>query len=100
MILEWYLFLRLSLEIIRKILGFMEKPSYVKDVCAFFYLNDKKVIQSVYQLKYIENEIFNSTSYKTKQNKTKKRERSKDIIQLQNHHFWNSWKIVTSYNGY
>ena len=72
----------------------MEKPSYVKDVCAFFCLNEEEVIQPVCLLKYIENEIFNSISYKTKQNKQKKtkkeRERSKDIIQLQNHHFWNS----------
>ena len=72
----------------------MEKPSYVKDVCAFFCLNEEEVIQPVCLLKYIENEIFISISYKTKQNKQKKtkkeRERSKDIIQLQNHHFWNS----------
>ena len=94
MILEWYPILRLSLGIIRKILNFVEKPSYVKDVCAFFCLNEEEVIQPVCLLKYIENEIFISISYKTKQNKQKKtkkeRERSKDIIQLQNHHFWNS----------
>ena len=45
----------------------------------YFYLNEEKLNQQVCLIKYVENEISNSTSHK------KERERSKNIIQLQKH---------------
>ena len=41
---------------------------------------------------YIEDKIFNSILYKKKQKK-----RNKYIIQIDNYHFWNSWKLFTSH---
>ena len=53
---------------------------YAKDVCLFifciFCLNEKKFNQQVCLIKYVENEISNSASYKIKD----RRERSKNII--------------------
>ena len=52
-----------------------------KDACFFifciFYLNEKEFNQPVCLIKQVENEISNSPSHK------KKKERSKNIIQLQ-----------------
>ena len=45
---------------------------------------------------YIENEIFNITLHKTKNQK----KWSKNIVQLHNYHFLKSWKIITSYTSY
>ena len=85
MILEWHLFLRLSLGFVWKMLSFVEKhlSFYLKDVCSisvFFYLNEKELNQQVGLIKYVENEISKSTLHK--KNKT---ERNKNIIQLQQH---------------
>ena len=53
---------------------------YPKDVCSFsVFFIEKELNQQVYLLKYVENEISNSTSHK------KKTERNKKIIQLQKH---------------
>ena len=78
-----HLFLRLSLGFVWKILSFVGKHlSFPKDVCSvsvFFCLNEKELSQQVCLIKYVVNEISNSTSHK------KERERSKNIIQLQKH---------------
>ena len=69
MILEWHLFLRLSLGFVWKMLSFVEKhlSFYPKDVFfCIFYLNEKKLNQQVRLIKYVENEISNSTSHKKK----------------------------------
>ena len=69
MILEWHLFLKLSLGFIWKMLSFVGKhlSCYAKDVCLFifciFCLNEKKFNQQVCLIKYVENEICNSTSH-------------------------------------
>ena len=84
MILEQQLFLRLSLGFVRKMLSFEGKhlSFYPKDICSFslFSLNEEELNQHVCLIKCVEHEISNSTSHK------KKRERSKNIIQLQKHH--------------
>ena len=100
MILEWHLFLRLSLGFVWKMLIFARKHQsfYPKDVsvCSFsvfFYLNEKALNQQVCLIKYAENEISNSTSHK----KEREREEQKHIqlhIQLQKH-----WKIVIIYTS-
>ena len=46
----------------------------------YFYLNEKELNQQVCLIKYVENEISNSTSHKKRE-----REMSKNIIQLQKH---------------
>ena len=75
MILEWHLFLRLSLGFVRKMLSFIGKylSFYPTDVCsfsAFYELN-----QQVSLIKYVENEISNSTSLKKKKERKKKQKR-------------------------
>ena len=75
--LEWHLFLRLSLEFAIKNLSFVGKhlSFYAKDVCwfsVFFYLNEEELSQQVGLNKYIENEISNSTSHKTKKREEQK----------------------------
>ena len=45
----------------------------------YFYLNEKELNQQVCLIKYVENEISNSTFHKKK----RERERSKNIIQFQ-----------------
>ena len=77
MIFEWYLFLRLSLGFLWKMLSFVGKhlSFYPKDVCsfsAFFYLNEKELNQQVCLLKYVENEISNSTSLAKKEREDQK----------------------------
>ena len=42
-------------------------------IFCIFYLNQKELNQEVCLIKYVENEISNSTSHKKKQNKTKKK---------------------------
>ena len=56
---------------------------YLKDVCLFsvFYSNEKESNQQVCLIKYVENEISNYLLQRIK------RRRSKNIIQLQKHHF-------------
>ena len=52
----------------------------------YFYLNEEKLNQQACLIKYVENEISNSTSYKkTNKKKNRERDRSKNIIQLQKH---------------
>ena len=81
MILEWHLFLRLSLGFVWKMLSFVGKIKFLPKRCLFifciFYLNEKELNQQVCLIKYVENEISNSTSHKKK--------RSKNIIQLLKH---------------
>ena len=88
MILEWHLFLRLSLGFVWKMLSFVGKylSFYPKDICLFifciFYSNGKEFNQQVCLIEYVEEEMTNSISHKKKK---KKKERSKSIIQLQKH---------------
>ena len=76
MILECHLFLRLSLEFKRKILSFVGNNlsfnlKYVCSFSVFFYLNEEELIQLICLIKYIENEISNSTSQKNKRKEQK-----------------------------
>ena len=57
--------------------------SSFKIIIIIFCLNKQELIQQVYLIKYVENPISNSTSHKNKG----KKDRSKNIIQLQKHHF-------------
>ena len=68
MILEWHLFLRLSLGFVWKMLSFVRRCLFI---FCIFYLNEKELNQQVCLIKYVENEISNSTSYK----KTKKKKK-------------------------
>ena len=60
MILEWHLFLRLSLGFVK----FLPKRCLL--IFYIFYLNEKELDQQVCLMKYVENEISNSTSHKEK----------------------------------
>ena len=98
MILEWHLFLRLSLGFVWKMLIFARKHQsfYPKDVsvCSFsvfFYLNEKALNQQVCLIKYAENEISNSTSHK-------KRERSKTISNFKNIEKLSLVTLVTNFH--
>ena len=66
-----------NIEFCRKTSKFLPKRCLF--IFCIFYLNEKELNQQVCLIKYVENEISNSTSHK------KKRERSKNIIQLQKH---------------
>ena len=60
---------KIIIRICIKMLSFVEKHLrfYPKDVCSFsvfFYLNEKELNQNLCLIKYVENEIFNSTSHK------------------------------------
>ena len=66
-----------NVEFCRKTSTFLPKRCLF--IFCIFYLNEKELNQQVCLIKYVENEISNSTSHK------KKRERSKNIIQLQKH---------------
>ena len=57
MILEWHLFLRLSLGFVWKMLSFVGRCLFV---FCIFYLNEKELNQQVCLIKYIENEISTS----------------------------------------
>ena len=65
-ILEWHLFLRLSLGFGRKILIFVGKhlsfPQKYLFIFCIFYLNKEELIQQICLIKSIEIEIPNSTS--------------------------------------
>ena len=52
-------------------------PKRCPFIFCIFYLNEKELNQQVYLIKYVENKFSNSTSHK------KKRDRNKNIIQLQ-----------------
>ena len=67
-----------NVEFCRKTSKFLSKRCLF--IFCIFYLNEKKLNQQVCVIKYVENKISNSTSYKTKK---RERERSKNIIQLQ-----------------
>ena len=72
MILEWHLFLRLWLGFVWKMLSVVRKhlSFYPKDVCLFIFcifLNEKEFNQQVCLIKYVENEISNSTSHKKRE---------------------------------
>ena len=81
-ILEWQPFLRLSLGFIWKILSFVEKhlSFYPKEKMSvhflYFYLNEKELNQQVCLIKYVENEISNSTFHK-KRERERERERER-----------------------
>ena len=68
MILEWHLFLRLSLGFVWKMLSFVGKHLSFYQRCllifCFSYLNEKESNQQVCLIRYVENEISNSTSHK------------------------------------
>ena len=80
-----------NVEFCRKISKFLPKRCLF--VFCIFYLNEKELNQQVCLMKYVENEISNSTSHKKKLKKEREkaqkeiekreRERSKNIIQLQ-----------------
>ena len=79
MILEWHLFLWLSLGFVRKILSFVGKHLYklllkrYLFILCIFYLNEEELIQQVCLIKFIENEISNSISHKKKREKEKEK---------------------------
>ena len=76
------------ISICMKNVGFCRKTStFLPKRCLFifyiFYLNEKELNQQVCPIKYVENEISNSTSHKKK--RRKKSERGANTIQLQKH---------------
>ena len=74
-----------NVEFCRKTSKFLPKRCLF--IFCIFYLNEKELNQQACLIKYVENEISNSTSYKktTKKKKNRERDRSKNIIQLQKH---------------
>ena len=75
---------KIIIRIFMKNVGFCRKTyTFLPKICLFifciFYLNEKELNQQVCLIKYVENEISNSNSL------TKKKKRSKNIIQLQKH---------------
>ena len=60
-----------NVEFCRKTSKFLPKRCLF--IFCIFYLNEKELNQQVCLIKYVENEISNSTSHKKKQNKTKKK---------------------------
>ena len=69
-----------NVEFCRKTSKFLPKRCLF--IFYIFYLNEKDLNQQLCLIKYVENEISNPTSYKKEK---RERERSKNIIQLQNH---------------
>ena len=68
---------KIIIRIFMKNVEFCRKTSkfYPKDVCSFstfFYLNEKELNQQVCLLKYVENEISNSTSLAKKEREDQK----------------------------
>ena len=63
MILEWDLFLRLSLWFVRKFLSFLSKvlPKRYLFIFCMFYLNEELIHKYVWE-NIFENKIFKSTS--------------------------------------
>ena len=66
-----------NVEFCRKTFKFLPKRCLF--IFCIFHLNEKELNQQVCLIKYVENEICNSTSHKKKK---RERERSKNIIQL------------------
>ena len=66
-----------NVEFCRKTSKFLPKRCLF--IFCIFYLNEKELNQQICLIKYVENEISNSTSF------AKKRKRSKNIIQLEKH---------------
>ena len=62
-----------NVEFCRKTSRFLPKRCLF--IFCIFYLNEKELNQQACLIKYVENEIYNSTSYKKRE-----REKSKDII--------------------
>ena len=60
MILEWHLFLKSSLGFVKSL------PKRCLLIFCIFYLNEQTSDQQVCLIKYIENEISNSTSHREK----------------------------------
>ena len=82
MILEWHLFLRLSLGFARKFFEFCGKTlKFLPKRCLFifciFYLNEEELNLQVFLVKYVENEISNPTSYNKREKKKREREAKK-----------------------
>ena len=85
MILEWHLFLRLSLGFLWKMLSFVGKHLKFlpkRCLCLFifciFYSNEKELNQQVCPIKYAENEISNSTSHTKEKGREGERERERE----------------------
>ena len=79
---------KIILRVCKSIFEFCGKTSKVLPKrCLFifciFTLNEEELIQQACLKKYIEYEVLNATSHKTK----KQEKRSKNIIQLHNYHF-------------
>ena len=67
----YFFFFKIILRIFKIIFEYCRKISkFLAQICLFvlciFYLNEDELIQEKCLRKYIENEIFNSTSHKTK----------------------------------
>ena len=62
-----------NVEFYRRTSTFLPKRSLF--IFCIFYLNEKELNQQICLIKYLENEISNSTSKKKKKKKKKKRER-------------------------
>ena len=79
MISEWHLFLRLSLGFVWK----MFLPKRCLFIFCIFYLNEKELNQQVRLIKYVKNEISNSTSdKKRKKEEQKHNPTSKTFLKL------------------
>ena len=67
MLLDWSLFFKIIIRISKKKLSYVENfQIYTQKMSVhflYFYLNKDELIQQVCLRKYIENEIFNSTSH-------------------------------------
>ena len=84
MILEWDLFFKITIriymknaEFCRKTSKFLPKRSLFVHFLYFFYLNEKEFSQQACLMKYVENEISNSTSHKKNKTKTKTKKRER-----------------------
>ena len=79
MILEWHLFrviIRTCMgndEFHRKTCKFLPKRCLL--IFCIFYLKEKELNQQLCLMKYVENEISNSTSHKKKKKKEREREK-------------------------
>ena len=87
MSLKWYLFLKFSLEFVKKFESCGKTSKFSPKRCLFsiyiFYLNKEELIQQTCLKDIYKNNFFNATSHKTKKPKRK----SKNIIQLHNYLF-------------
>ena len=103
-ILESHLFLRFSLGIVWKMLSFMGKhlSFYPKDACSFPVILFKWIgVKPTCIIKYVENEISNSTSHKKKKKKRRKsRGRGAKKIQSKTPENCHKLLIITNYHFY